>query len=259
VNDRVTGVLHGMRLPDSDEATIDLHFNWFKDGAGGALEPLASSVMRTSWVKVLGHGIVAKHPLPAFLVEFLRDIGERREKSVVLPKLGLSALLPGKCLASFTRQFGHEPLLHSEEFQTDQEDSNLVGNIYHSHYGKWQARVRDRYLRRHDAEHFMQGAATGEWVCQSSRITYLRDAMPFDTLEIEMSLRELSECGASLGFTYFRKDTDSRRTKLARGEQELVWAVADADGRLAAAAIPEMWLAALRVAAQAAAPLVLEQ
>lgn len=242
-SDKVVGVVQGMRLTDSDDSTIDLKFQWFKEQSGGEPELLASSVMRTSWVKVIGHGQVEKYPLPSFLKDFLRKTGETKQQGAELPQLGFSALPRGEIVVSYAKQFGAEPLLHRELFHTDQEDSNLVGNIYHSHYAKWQGRVFDRFLHLKAPQYFTQGGENGEWLTQRSRLNYLRDAMPFDIVEVEMRLRELTEHGATLTFSYYRKDENNGRTKLAQGEQEVVWTQKNADGERKSSAMPNAWRA----------------
>jgi acyl-CoA thioesterase FadM len=129
-------------------------------------------------------------------------------------------------------------------FATDQEDSNLVGNIYHSNYGKWQSRMLDRFLFQSEPDYFRQGGRNGEWLTQRSRLDYLRDAMPFDTIETEMRLRELTGNAVRLAFSYFRRDANGGRTKLAHGEQYAVWVKRTAGGGFASQPIPAVWRSA---------------
>ena len=240
-HDTIVGVLHAVRLPDSDDSTIDLFFDWHTESPSGALVPLAVTVMRTSWVRIVGHGLVEKHSLPPFLRRFLDSIGERELGEVTLPKIGLSSVSRGAVKASFLEHFGASPLLRTDVFPTDQEDANLVGNIYHSHYGKWQGRVRDRYFYSKAPAFFTQAAIPGDWACQHSNITYLRDAMPFDVIEVDMHLAELSEYGAKLLFSYFRREQNGSRTKLASGDQDVVWMAGESGQERHPASIPDAW------------------
>ncbi len=243
-SDRIIGTVQAIRLPDSNDATIDLQFDWARELPSGGTEVIASSLMRTSWVRVTGHGLVEKHPLPDFLQDFLARIGERQADSVALPGHGIAGLSPGQTEVSHEGRFGAQPLLCRETFDTDQEDSNLVGNIYHSNYAKWCGRVLDRFLHRAAPDHFRQAGRAGEWLTQSSRLTYLRDAMPFDRIEVEMRLAALSAHGAKLVFLFYRRDCDAGRTKLAQGESQVIWTVRRPDGQPAAAEVPAPWRAA---------------
>lgn len=257
-DDRMLGILHAVRMPDSDASTIDLAFEWLRVRGDNPPVAVARTTMRTSWVEILGHGQVAKRPLPDFLRGFLDDVSERRGPLPGTSPAGLAPPDAGAVVISFTERFGAAPLLHSEVFVTDQEDSNLIGNVYHSNYAKWQCRVRDRYLHAIEPAYFRGNGPRGEWVCRRSRLAYLRDAMPFDTIEVDMHLLRLSERGVTLGFAYWRADGPGTRTKLAQGEQELLWACEDAAGALNPEAVPARWRAALEAAAAHARQDILE-
>lgn len=244
-DDHLLGDMYAIRLPDSDDATMDLAFDWFRVRAGGAPTPVASSAMRMTWVEILGHGHVAKRPLPPFMRGFFNDMGERRIAAWAPEAVGYAAMDTGQLVASYAATFGTAPLLHQESFQTDQEDSNLIGNVYQSNYARWMCRTRDRYFHKIDPDYFKGNGPRGEWRCARSRIRHLRDAMPFDTIQVNMHLVRLCERTAVLGFSVFRCDPDGQRTKLAQGDQELVWARDDGRGPAGAAAMPAHWLAAM--------------
>ena len=244
-DDHLLGDMYAIRLPDSDDATMDLAFDWFRVRAGGAPTPVASSAMRMTWVEILGHAHVAKRPLPPFMRDFFNDMGERPVSAWVPEAVGYAAMDAGQVIASYAATFGAAPLLHHESFQTDQEDSNLIGNVYQSNYARWMCRTRDRYFHKLDPDYFKGNGPKGEWRCARSRIRHLRDAMPFDTIQVDMHLARLCERTALLAFSVFRSDPGGERTKLAQGDQELVWARDDEQGRAVAAAIPAHWLAAM--------------
>lgn len=244
--DQVLGVMHAVRLPDSDDSTMDLAFEWFRVRGAAAPVLVATSGMRTSWVEILGHGQVAKRPLPPFLRTFLDQMGERRTQKLVAAELGFAAAgQAGGLRASYASAFGAAPLLHSEAYRTDQEDSNLIGNVYHSNYAKWQCRTRDRFLHKLDPTYFVGKGPKGEWVSVRSRMTYLRDAMPFDTVEVDMHLLELRDAGMKVGFAFYRADPNGQRTKLAQGEQFLLWLREDGDGERSVHALPQHWMTLL--------------
>lgn len=255
-DDHLLGDMYAIRLPDSDDATMDLAFDWFRVRAGGAPTLVASSAMRMTWVEILGHGHVAKRPLPPFMRDFFNDMGERPIAAWTPESVGYAAMDAGRLVASYEATFGAAPLLHHESFQTDQEDSNLIGNVYQSNYARWMCRTRDRYFHTLDPDYFKGNGPRGEWRCVRSRIHHLRDAMPFDTIQVDMHLARLCEHTAVLGFSVFRCDPGGGRIKLAQGDQELLWAREDERGGAGAAAIPSRWLAAMSAhgTAQALAP-----
>ena len=61
-------------------------------------------------------------------------------------------------------------------------------------------------------------ANTGELRCFKSRVDHLREAMPFDRIQVTMSLKALYECGVILFFEYYRL-----KHKLATGEHKVAW------------------------------------
>ncbi|MGH7171613.1 MAG: hypothetical protein ACRELG_15160, partial [Gemmataceae bacterium] len=96
-------------------------------------------------------------------------------------------------------------------------------------------------------EYFRGIGSEGEMVCLRSRMDYLREAMPFDRIQVVMSIRSIRTCGAVLGFEYYRLEPDGRRQKLSVGTHEVAWVRRDADGVPHSAAFP----AVLRDALQA--------
>jgi acyl-CoA thioesterase FadM len=71
-----------------------------------------------------------------------------------------------------------------------------------------------------------------------TRVDYLREAMPFDRVQVDMRLRSLSRCGAVLGFEYYRLLPDAKRQKLSVGEQEIAWVERASDGSPVATRFP---------------------
>ena len=66
-----------------------------------------------------------------------------------------------------------------------------------------------------------------------SRVDHLREAMPFDRVVVELSVKAVYERGAALVFEYFRDEPDGGRLKLAVGEQDIVFARRSARGMTA--------------------------
>jgi acyl-CoA thioesterase FadM len=135
-----------------------------------------------------------------------------------------------------------------EVVQTTLEESNLVGNVYYANYFAWQNRVRDLHLQRFAPERFHGIGADGELLCLHSHVDYLREAMPFDRIEVRLAPRSVSRCGAVLDFEYYRVEGAGRH-KLSVGWQEVAWVRRLADGTPQ----PQPWPADVLAAWQAGA------
>ncbi|MDD5411660.1 MAG: hypothetical protein PHF31_09655 [Methylobacter sp.] len=79
------------------------------------------------------------------------------------------------------------------------------------------------YLYSVAPELVQSGHHAGEPLCTKSLLDYLRDAMPFDRILVEMVLKTLWDNGLLLRFSYYRVLSDVSMQKLAVGEQEIVW------------------------------------
>jgi acyl-CoA thioesterase FadM len=110
--------------------------------------------------------------------------------------------------------------------QTTPDDANLVGNVYFAHYFRWQERVRDLWLHRLREQ---PGLSRRPWegaeelLCLTDRVDYLREAMPFDRIETELTVRAAGERAVVLEFRHHRLEASGGRTRLAVGKQEVVW------------------------------------
>ena len=243
-----------LRIAHADEeGVIDLLYDWFRVDFGGAATLVATSKMRTSWVRVLGHGVVKPDPLPDYFAEFVLAIPRVDEA----PPARSSLLERGAELRSAPRS-ATAPALYEEVFVTTLDDGNLVGNIYFDRYSKWQSKVRDTWFFKHGPRLVAGPTPVGEWFCVGCRIEHLREAMPFDRVVVTMSVRALHECGAAFEFNYFKLDERGERQKLAVSIHDAVWLARGAEGQLIAARVPAVFGAALldaiRQAEQVQAP-----
>lgn len=213
------------RAPHQPDATIDLRFDWRRIDRQGRQERIALGEMRTTWVALIGHGQVRAEPMPDYFQAFIDartppDAARFRPEPLPEPLAGAT---PGALL--FERPAGPTPgpLLARRTFETSLQDSNLVGNIYFANYYTWQARLIDQYLYGLIPQTFRAMGALGALRCVATRVDHLVDAMPFDTIEVSLSLDALHECGVTFGFDYFRVQPDGSRQKLAVGRQECLW------------------------------------
>jgi NAD(P)-dependent dehydrogenase (short-subunit alcohol dehydrogenase family)/acyl-CoA thioesterase FadM len=209
---------------------------------GGRLERVAMGEQKATWVRLVGHGQVVPAPLPPCLAEFIERMGPRAPESRPLPALPepLAGLETGP--VTYTAPRGPSPgrVLRAETVQTTLEEANLVGNVYFANYFAWQGRARDLFLHSIAPDYLRGIGARGELVCLRSRVDYLREAMPFDRIQVVLSLVSLSECGAVLGFEYFRVAPGGGREKLSVGTQEVAWVRRRADGTPVPAPFPEV-------------------
>ncbi len=196
---------------------------------GGRPEMVAWTRMRISAVKALGHGDIGPTDWPGFLYRFLKDMGDDAPGPVAGPELEVDF---GRSLFAKPPGPGAGVLLTEQSFSTSQEDANVVGNIYFANYSVWLGRVTDRYFHQLAPDLFEDRGARGELHCAETHIRQLRDAMPFDEINVVMRLDEVLERGTRFSFDFFRKQADGA-TKIAAGHSLVAWA------RVARGAAPE--------------------
>jgi acyl-CoA thioesterase FadM len=224
------------RAPEQPRSTIDLHFEWLRVARNGTIERAALGEMRTTWVALVGHGQARPEDFPDYFQAFIDARAPREAVSLgrrrPLPE-PLGALDAGKLV--FRRPGGPRqgPVLARRAFATSLQDANAVGNIYFSNYYYWQGRLVDGYLQRLIPEVYRARSGLGEARCTQARVSHLADAMPFDDVEVTMSLEALHESAVTFGFEYFRVESDGSKRKLAIGQQDCVWLTGPAGARRA--------------------------
>ena len=202
---------------------------------------MAFGSQKATWVRLSGHGQVAPAPLPEELARFLREMGPPGEVANPLRPLPepLSGLQTGNMIYEASPGPAAGRLLRTETFQTTLEEANLVGNVYFANYFAWQGRVRDLFLHAIAPEYLRGVGERGEMIGLRTRVDYLREAMPFDRVQVDMRLRSLSGCGAVLGFEYYRLLPDGKRQKLSVGVQDVAWVERAPEGSPVATRFPE--------------------
>jgi enediyne polyketide synthase len=207
-------------------------------------ELVATSRMRVSAVDIVDHGVIKTGAWPEFLDSSLVKMGpqiparEDREASQLQLRRGslLHQEIDGPKLGR---------LLMSRVFETSLRDSNLVGNLYYSNFASWQGHVRDRFMHRLIPEYYRGKGERGELLCTNFSLNYLREAMPFDRIEVKMYLGAVYESGVDLAFEYHRMEPDESRTKLAIARHSAIWAARDEAGTYAPAPWPQPVMDAL--------------
>jgi NAD(P)-dependent dehydrogenase (short-subunit alcohol dehydrogenase family)/acyl-CoA thioesterase FadM len=206
---------------------LEFFCDFWKVQPEGPAERLAFAGQKATWVRLLDHGQVAPEPLPPAFSQFVERMGPRNNQPTQLPARPepLAGLDLGRPLYKAHHGPGTAPVLWTDTFETTLEESNLVGNVYFANYFAWQGKVRDLFLHAVAPELLRGVGSRGELIGLSSRVDYLREAMPLDQIEVVMSLRSASECGVVLGYEYFRSNPNGGRLKLAVGLQEMAWVV----------------------------------
>jgi enediyne polyketide synthase len=222
-------------------STVELHFEWVSWDSQGPTERLAFARMKTTWVEVLGHGQVRPVPLPDFYAEFIDEMSPRYEAPDRLSPLPepLRNVAVGQPLFKAKNGPRARVFLADKAFETTLYDSNLVGNLYFSNYAMWMAKLREAYFFSLAPDLFRGFGEQGVLKCLRCNIDHLREGMPFDTIYVSMSLKNLFENGADLYFEFFKQDANSQKTKLAFGDHRAVWMTQKADGQWSPDPLPE--------------------
>jgi enediyne biosynthesis thioesterase len=100
------------------------------------------------------------------------------------------------------------------------EETNLVGNVYYANYVLWQGRCREMFLLEHAPSVIDELSRGLALVTTRVSCDYLREALAFDRLVIEMRLADLTQNRVTMRFDYQRLQ-GRERVLLARGEQQI--------------------------------------
>jgi acyl-CoA thioesterase FadM len=202
-------------------SSIDLHFDWSRVGADGSLQEVARADMGTTWVEIVGHGVVEVRPFPDYMDRLVKSY--LPEPSVIVPEPIVPDLTAfGAAIYTAPNAPRVKPELGRHRFSTSLAESNLVGNIYYANYYGWQSQALGRFL------HELQsaggwGGSRGSLSCTFCAVAHLREAMPFDQIEVVMGLRGLYERGLELHFDFYKVREGSQSVKLATGQYQALW------------------------------------
>ncbi|MGE0763392.1 MAG: SDR family NAD(P)-dependent oxidoreductase [Bdellovibrionales bacterium] len=204
-------------------SSVDAYYDWYRIDRNGTEKLVARSHMMTTWVKVMGHGLVEIAPFPPSFTDFFKSVPV---KAVATPPELQSSREP--MLFQAPQGVATGPILSEHVFETTLEDSNLVGNVYFSNYAVWLGRARDSFLHK-IAPQIFTGTTSGEPFCTRNYIKHLREAMPFDQIQLVMRLQSFNATGLKLYFDFHQFLDGKRGPKIAFAEHELVWGARDRD------------------------------
>lgn len=226
------------RVYGTHGSSLDMHFGWFRIDVDGREQLIARSNMAITWVRITGHGTVEVCPFPDYLQRFVEgrlpqpgEAGPETDWASVISSPPTSAL--GALLFKPVQGPRAVVQLCSRVFSTSSAVSNLVGNIYYSTYYHWQRELIDQFLNEADrvaATDEVPALRSGELQCLRSEVRHLREAMPYDRIEVSMFLMALHECGTVLQFEYHKLLPDGQRSKLAVGQHVAVWVPLETGG-----------------------------
>jgi acyl-CoA thioesterase FadM len=226
------------------QGTMTLQYEFTRLTPSGAHEQLALAELQTTWVELVGHGLAKPAPYPPVLQTFFDDMIPKGDP--LQPDTSLPA-----ALADWHRSDADDliylapagpvirPQLAMSHMETFQGEANAVGNVYYAKYYEWQGKLRDRYLQALIPDYFGGIGEHGEILCLNCRVDHLREAMPFDTITVGMSLKRLCRTRATLYFEYFRSMPGQAPVKLAYGTHEMVWVRRDEQGLPTPAPFPD--------------------
>jgi len=253
--DLIEGRMHISRVYGKFDSSIDMHFEWIKIHKDRSEEIVALSDIAMTWVEILGHGIVEVRPFPNYMQELIHSylpgdqqhLGQDSHAAYHRQHRGLTVdpeAAFGACLYLAPKAPRIEPELMSRTFETSLTESNLIGNIYYANYYRWQRQIIDRFFYDVSPELCTSGGQGGAFWCVRSNITHLKEAMPFDHIEVVMGLQGLYRKGIKMYFDFYKIAVDGQRMKLAFGVYEAVW-VGDVQSRRACD-LPDCYLTVLR-------------
>lgn len=197
-----------------------LRFAFFRLDPTGPVA-VGEAFQRFGFVEVLGHGQVRAAPIPPFLRAFLSSLHHDTPRPNVTPLLVPVA-----------------PTLARTSTQTTLLEGNVVGNLYYAHSFKWPHRALDQLLWQRWPALFRAAGREGELRVTGQRVEYLREAMPFDTVEVSVHVDTLDGAEVTFAVVYQRPEADGSVTRLALGQIRAEWVTRDAAGLAHAAPLP---------------------
>ena len=226
-----------------ENATMTLSYDFRKMVAGGDYQRLAFCRLQTTWVEILGPGVAKAAPYPAYYGQFIEDMCPRFDAPDTPEPMAesLAHLFNGdNDPVVYLAPPGPvvQPVVREQIFETGLAQANLVGNIYYANYYEWQGQIRDRFFYDLIPEYYHGIGEKGELLALESRVDHLREAMPFDRIQVTLAVKELRECGVTFHLDYFRLAPEGNREKIAYGMHRGVWVKRDGQGKPMVTAFP---------------------
>ncbi|MGP4024114.1 acyl-CoA thioesterase [Actinomadura sp. 3N407] len=124
------------------------------------------------------------------------------------------------------------------------EETNAIGNVYFTHYLRWQGRCREQFVHEQAPmvlDELAEGVAMVTTRCSCE---YLAELTAFDRVAVRMRAGDVTQNRLTLLFDYVRLTQVEQEQLVARGEQQLAWMRRDGE-RLVPHRVPSGLLAAI--------------
>jgi enediyne biosynthesis thioesterase len=219
---------------------LNIQFEWAVTNYQGEHVIVARSQMGFSWLKILGYGVAKAEPLPKFLKDFFDGMMPKTKYSKPLqgPTKQYKNLNIGEVVYENKDYLKDKSTIFSHEIITTSENSNFIGNIYFANYAEWLGHVRDQYLYRITPKYTTNLGKDGEWICLNCSIEHLSEAMPYDMILVNMSIKAVYASGLDLFFNYYLVENGSIKRKLAYASHKIISVKRDGVGNLTALKLP---------------------
>src|SRR3954465_13977244 len=99
-------------------------------------------------------------------------------------------------------------------------ETNVVGNVYFSHYLSWQGRCREMFLRDHAPDVVAALGGSLRLITLRCGCQYFAELNALDEVEVRLMLRALQQNRIAMEFDYFAVRS-GQLVLAARGEQEI--------------------------------------
>jgi enediyne core biosynthesis thioesterase len=116
-------------------------------------------------------------------------------------------------------------------------DTNVVGNVYFTHYVEWQGRCRERFLADQAPEILQALAGDLALVTADCSCEFFAELYALDEVAIRMSLGGIDANRVTMDFGYYRLGTGPAQL-VARGRQTIACMRRGPAGALTPATIP---------------------
>ena len=219
----------------NQNSTVDFNYDWLKVMPNGKKERIAFGKLQMTWVKLAKNAVPQPCSLPTFIEDFIDQVPQYTPEDH--PE-SFKDISKGEKLYEIPFRPNDRYLLQEQIFPTCLEETDAIGNINFQNYYIFQGRLRNSFFQSIIPEYYRRDLKQGEFRCLHSKVDFLREAFPFDRIEVKMYLQAVCERSVNLVFEYFRLTPNGAKEKLAVGKQETIWLVPDRNGKSVSAPMP---------------------
>ena len=106
--------------------------------------------------------------------------------------------------------------------QVSLDETNVVGNVYYTHYVRWQGQCRELFLRDHTPQLLHELGQGFNMATTRVSCTYYQELTAYDEVVLRMRSGRITPSRLTMIFHYYRVSGDGSETLVAEGEQEVV-------------------------------------